>query len=322
MMLSSYISISRNRLFVWSALAVLFLFISLHVVYFEIFSRQIVKNDLSKKRFHLIQKEGASIKVSAIGTSHTSDSLKMNEEYFFNYARSGTWYPQVAYSKVSHLLKYASNLKVLLLEVDHISLLGYNHLLHSHEPDQYLYLLKHVNELLYEEERITTYNKSTFLLSLQEDVAPVIHRKYFQSYLIGRGRKKEVSVWATLTAKEKILRAKKRTRSYQIDTPSKIDKAVRDYYVKAIREAKKRGVKVYLLFNPQTKEYFSEINAENNIEVDKFVSTLSINDNVYVLDYRHLFDTNESYFANQDHLNRQGSEILTQKVVGVIEDDI
>ena len=303
-------------------MAILSLFIFVHVVYFEIFSREVVKNDLSKKKFQLIQKEGASIKVSAIGTSHTADSLKMNEEYFFNYARSGTWYPQVAYAKVSHLLKYASNLKVLLLEVDHISLLGYNHLLYSQEPDQYLYLLKHVNESLYEEERIAAYNnKSTFLLSLQEDVAPVIHRKYFQSYLMGRGRKQEVSIWATLTAKEKILRAKKRTRSYRIDTPSKIDKAVRDYYVKAISEAKKKGVKVYLLFNPQTKEYLSEINEENNIKVDDFVFTLARKENVKILDYRHYFAADESLFLNQDHVNERGSEVLTKEVMRVIKND-
>ena len=323
MMLSSYISISRNKLFVWSFSVVLFLAIILHVMYFEKFSRYVLKNDHSAKIFHFVEKEGENIKIAAIGTSHTMDALKIDADYFFNYARPSTWYPQVAYAKVSHLLKCASNLKVLLLEVDHISILGYDHLLHTTEPDQYLYLLKHVSEALYEEERITYDNKSTFLLSLQADVAPIIHRKYFQSYLTGRGKKKEkVSPWVTLTSKEKIESAKKRTHSYRIDTASPIDKSVHDYYVKAISEAKKKGVKVYLLFNPQTKEYLAEINEKNNIKVDDFVSDLAKKENVKVLDYRYYFAEDESYFENQDHVNKKGSEVLTREVMKAIKNDL
>ena len=235
--------------------------------------------------------------------------------YFYNYARSSTWYPQVAYAKVSHLLKYAPNLKVLLLEVDHISILSYDPLLHTAMPEQYSYLLKHVDKPLYEETRPNPDDqKSTYLLSLQENVAPVIHRKYFQSYLMGRGKKEEeVSPWSTLTSKEKIASAKKRTHAYRIDTPSTIDKAVCDYYVQAIREAKKKGIKVYLLFNPQTKEYLDQISPENHLRVDAFVSELVKEEKIKVLDYRHLFDANESLFENQDHVNKNGSEILTQK---------
>ena len=187
-MLNSYISISRNKFFVLSLTFVLLFLIVSHLLYFEKFSRYVLKNDHSAKIFHSIQKEGDRIKVSAIGTSHTGDALKMDEDFFFNYARSSTWYPQVAYAKVSHLLQNAPSLKVLLLEVDHISILAYDHLLHTTDPDQYLYLLKHVNELLYEENRPHANDgKSTFLLSLQEDVAPLIHRKFLQSYLMGRG---------------------------------------------------------------------------------------------------------------------------------------
>ena len=139
-MLNSYISISKNKLFVSSAAFVLLLGIVSHVVFFESFSRDVLKNDLSAKLFHFIKNEGESIKVSAIGTSHTADALRMKENHFFNYARSSTWYPQVAYAKVSHLLKNAPNLKVLLLEVDHISILAY---------DLYFILLCQINICIY-----------------------------------------------------------------------------------------------------------------------------------------------------------------------------
>ena len=323
-MLNSYISISKNKLFVRSAISVLFLIIILHLMFFENFSRKVLKNDLSTKIFHYIQNEGERIKVSAIGTSHTGDSLRMNEDYFFNYARSSTWYPDVAYAKVSHLLKYAPNLKVLFLEVDHISILGYDHTIHTPRPQKYLYLLNHVSHTLYDEKKSNLDDEqSPFFVSLQTDVAPVIHRKFFQSYLMGRGKKKEeVSPWETLTAKERIKSAKKRTRNYRIDTPSNIDKAVRDYYSRAILRAKEQGVKVYLIFNPQTKEYLAEIIEENNQRVDYFVSTLAREMNVTVLDYRHYFESDESFFENQDHLNTKGAEVFSREVMRVIENDL
>ncbi len=325
-MLNSYILISKNKFFVFSFAFSLILLIVLHVTYFEKFSYDVLKNDLSKKRFHFIQEDGKSIKISAIGTSHTMDSLNSDIDSFFNYARPSSWYPQVAYAKVSHLLKYAPNLKVLLLEVDHISILGYNHMVNTTMPEQHLYLLKNVNKSLYKENKL--YNndeKSIFLLSLQADVAPVIHRKFFQDYLVRRGKKrtpKEVSQWITLTSKEKIESAKKRTHSYSIDIPSNIDKAVRDYYYKAIREARKKEVKVYLLFNPQTKEYFDQINEENNLKVNHFVSDLAKEKNVKVLDYRYYFKSDESFFKNQDHINKKGSKILTQEVMQMIQNNL
>ena len=55
-MLNSYISISRNKLFVYSSIFILILLIFVHVLYFEIFSRNVIKNDFSAKQFHHIQK--------------------------------------------------------------------------------------------------------------------------------------------------------------------------------------------------------------------------------------------------------------------------
>ncbi len=324
MMLNSYISISRNRFFVFSFIFVLLLLIALHIIYFEKFSRYVLKNDFSAKQFQLIKNSGPKIKIAAIGTSHTGDALRSDAEYFFNYGRTSTWYPQVAYAKVSHLLKYAPNLKVLLLEVDHISILGYDHAVQTSMPENHLYLLKHTNESLYEENGAGMNDKKApFLLSMQPDVAPVIHRKYFQDYLVGRGKKKEVvSPWATLTPKEKMESAKKRTHTYHLDSPSEIDQSVRDYYMKAIVKAKELGVEVYLIFNPQTKEYLAEIKEGNHMQVDDFVSALSKEKRVTVLDYRHYFGLDESFFENQDHLNDKGSKALTEEVMKVIQNDL
>lgn len=323
MMLNSYISISRNKLFVLSFIFVLILLIFLHMIYFERFSRNVLKNDFSAKRFHDVEKHGNKIKVAAIGTSHTDDGLEEDFDYFFNYGRMSTYFPQVGYAKVSHLLKYAHNLKVLLLEVDHLDILGYDHLTHTSMPDNHLYLLKHVNELLYDENKININNaKPAFFLSLQSDIAPVIHRKYFQDYLLRRGKKEIANQWSKLTVKEKIESAKKRVHTSNLDSLLEIDQAVRDYYYKAIKKAKDQGVKIYLIFYPQTKEYFSAINEKNNLKVERFISDLAKKENVTVLDYRNYFEANETFFENQDHLNKKGSEILTKEIMQVIHNDL
>lgn len=321
MMSNSYISISKHKLFVLSAICVLIAVTVLHIAYFEKFSREALKNDLAAKNFNFIKEHGDSIKFSAIGTSHTADALRSNEGFFFNYGRSSTWYPQVSYAKASHLLQYARDLKVLLLEVDHISILGYDPAIHLEMPEQYLYLLKHVDESLYETSKSNTYTKkSSFLLSLQVDVAPVIHRKFFQAYLLGHGKPHKVeSSWANLTEKEKVKSVKKRIASYRLDSTLKIDHSVYDYYNKAITKAKEHGVKVYLIFYPQTREYLSAINKENNIKVDDFVSQLSREKGISILDYRHYFESNASRFANQDHLNKNASKVLTEEVMQVIQ---
>ena len=75
-MLNSYISISKNRLFVWTFIFALLLFIVLHVIYFEKFSRIVLKNDFSAKQFQLIKNNGSQFKVAAIGTSHTDNGLE------------------------------------------------------------------------------------------------------------------------------------------------------------------------------------------------------------------------------------------------------
>ncbi len=50
-----------------------------------------------------------------------------------------------------------------------------------------------------------------------------------------------------------------------------------------------------LLFNPQSKEYFAQINEENNLRVDTFVSELAKKENINILDYRLLYSLYMSY---------------------------
>lgn len=323
MMLNSYISISKYKLFVQSAILILLLLIALHVMYFEKFSRYIFKNDFSSKQFHYIKNNGSKIKVAAIGTSHTDDGLEHSSGEFFNYGRMSTYFPQVGYAKVSHLLKYATNLKVLLLEVDHLDILGYDAELQTSMPDNHSYLLTHVDESLYRENTTNIITDQVpFFISLHTDVAPIIHRKFFQNYLLGRGKQQaERSVWEKMTSKEKMESSKKRVHSSRLDSPLKIEQAVRDYYTKAITKAKEQGIKIYLMYYPQTREYFKAINEENNQIVNSFVSDLAKEKDVTVLDYRHYFESNESFFENQDHLNKKGSEMLTLQVLKAIKND-
>jgi len=313
--LNFYILTFKNKFFVLTILFILSFLIILHITYFENFSHYVLKNDRSAKIFNFIKDNGRNIKIAAIGTSHTANGLTSKEETFFNYGAPSTWYPQVAYAKATHLLDYASNLKILLLEVDHISVLRYTHLLDTQMPEQYLYLLKHVNEPFNEKIVYTNTSKKHILLSLQSDIAPVLHRKLFQNYLRNRGEKKtETNSWLTLTSKEKREKAKKRIHSYYLDTPSKIDGDTLSYYNRIIQKAQTQNVQVYLIYYPQTIEYLSQINDKNNIIVENFVNELCKKYNIKKLDFRYFFENNESSFANQDHITKKASFIIFKEI--------
>lgn len=316
-MLNFYTLISKNKLYTYIIVCSLTLFILSHLIYFENFSRNVVKNDFSAKKFNFIKDNGDLIEVAAIGTSHTYDAFITNtKSYFFNYGRPLSWYPHVAYAKSSHLMKYLSNLKVILLEVDHINIFAYDSKINTSMPDKHLYLLKNATELLYEKvNNENTTNDKPFLLSLQPDVAPVIHRKYIQELMLQNGNKKDIELnWEKLSLTEKQESAKKRLQSYSLDKPLKIDKAVYEYYLKTISKAQKLGIKIYLVFYPQTKEYLEGINEANNLQLNKFIKKLLKFDNVNLLDYRYYFKNKQSSFANQDHVNKKGSKILLDEI--------
>jgi len=49
---------------------------------------------------------------------------------------------------------------------------------------------------------------------------------------------------------------------------------------------------------------------------------LATKENVSILDYRHYFEADESFFENQDHVNKKGSEVLGGEVMKVIQNDL
>jgi len=322
-MLSSYILTFKHKSYVIGIILVLSTFIMIHMTFFENFSRYIVKNEKSVKLFKFIKNSSKKIEVVSIGTSHTGDALHYQKKIFFNYGASSTWYPEVAYAKASHVLKYVKNLKVLLLEVDHISVLSYDSTLHPSLPNKFFYLLTNVENRLIEDSNHNITKDSNFMVSLKSNVAPVIHRKLIQEYLLHRGKQKEkINHWADLLKQNRINSAKKRVESYRLNEILTIDPLTKEYYRKIITEAKKKNIEVYLIYYPQTKEYLDAIKSENNLILNTFVHKLAEDYQIKVLDYRHIFENNISMFANQDHINQKASVSFTQKVFKDIKMDI
>lgn len=317
-MLNFYILIFNNKFKVFILTIILFLttFMLIHIFSFEKFSRTLLKNDISKKRFDYVKKHGSKIEIAAIGTSHTDNGLIGNIN-LFNYGRMSTYFPQVAYSKAFHLMEYSPNLKALLLEIDHIDVFAYSSDSDLLMPDNHKYLLKNTTNLLYNTDIKTT--KEPIFKSLQEDMAPVIHRKLIQEYLISSGEPKSKSIqWHKLLQNEKNNIAKKRVSSYNLDTVLNIDDSIYDYYNKTIENAIKKDINIFLILYPQTEEYLNEINNNNNIKLDEFISSLSSKKRVVLLDYRHIFKMKPIYFENQDHLNTKGAKVFTK----IIQNDL
>jgi len=314
-MLNFYISISKYRIFTISIVLLLSLLMGFHFIYFEYFSKKTLQNDMETRNFKYIEKNGSSIKFASIGTSHTGDALKINDNSYYNYGGSDGWYPQVMYAKFVHLLKNAPNLKVLFLEVDHISILTYDYKIHNEMPKQYLYLLQHVDETLDETIKLKENENNLYFISMRENVAPVIHRKFIQNYLVNSGKKDIESQWSVKTEIEKMNSAKKRIESYKLNYTLSMDKLVIQYFNKVIEESKKHDIQLYLVFYPQTKEYLSQINETNNLLVEDFVTSLSKKENLILLDYRNIFKEHSEYFANQDHLNDIGAKHFTNKLI-------
>jgi len=318
-MLNSYILTFNNKIFVKSILFILLTFILIHLVYFEKFSREALKDDHEANRFNYIKQHGNNINIAAIGTSHTGNALQFSDSYFYNYGGMDGWYPQVMYSKFSHLLKNAPNLKVLFLEIDHISILTYDYKIHNKMPERYLYLLNNVKESLDESQMLKKVDTKPLLVSMKEDVAPVIHRKLIQKYLVGRNKKKIESQWSSKSKVEKDLSAEKRIKSYKLNKGLEIDTSVVKYFERVIKKANDHEIKVYLVYNPQTKEYLSKIKKENNLLVENFVNILSKKKDVTILDYRNYFDkNNDLYFSDQDHVNSEGSKLISKEIYNTV----
>jgi len=280
-----------------------------HMAYFEYYARVVLlAEDVGTRKYHEIEGLGEQLKVVAIGTSHTEKGLVSQNKEFYNYGRMMTWYPQVAGAKVKHVLDISPNLKTLILEVDHLDVLKYNHHQHTRLPKNHTYLLQ--------EEGVIPMDQTDFFmfLSLQNDVAPVIHKKLLatleyrsQHKLI----KSQVNMWTRLTNEEKESKAVKRVKSQLLNIPRRVDENVDAYYQTAIAQALTKGIKVYLILYPQTKEYFQAIHPSNHKTLMNYIHKLKKNYNIKLLDYRNLFSEQEGYFMNQDHLSQIGSESLS-----------
>jgi len=320
-MLNFYTLTFKSSCFVKVIMTMLVMMIVAHVMFFESFARNnIFTEDFSARQYLKLKKMGNQIKVVAIGTSHIQHGVIIDSRSFFNYGRMFTWYPQVALAKVKHAFYSSKNLTALILEVDPLCLFKYDHNRHKQMPGNHAYLLSHILN----KHEIDNSNDLVFV-SLMEDVAPAIHKKYFE-YVLKKniekrkmakkttGRHAITTAWMKLTDSEKKEKAMKRAKGQLLSFPRIIDNETDHYYREAITLATKRNVHVYLLITPQTKEYMASIHPTNNRLLESYVNKLSVFNNVTVLDYRKLFEHQEYMFGDQDHLNVRGAKELGKRV--------
>ncbi len=91
-----------------------------------------------------------------------------------------------------------------------------------------------------------------------------------------------------------------------------------EYFMKALDLAKKNDINVIFIKYPVSEEY-DQLLVENKVSRDDYYSFIfervnfSLSDYL-VLDYHDIFFDNPDYFADSDHLNHMGAELLSSRV--------
>lgn len=100
------------------------------------------------------------------------------------------------------------------------------------------------------------------------------------------------------------------------------DNAIKHYFDKMMQLCQEHNVKVVLIRYPLTKEFDEE--EKKIVPADKLyneVESLASRYNIYqgTFDYHNLYFDNPEYFFDPDHLNIQGSDLLTERLKKDIE---
>jgi len=109
-----------------------------------------------------------------------------------------------------------------------------------------------------------------------------------------------------------------RTANTFFDNQERISNISLEYFEKTLHLAKENDMAVVLIKYPISPEFHDQLIAKNITQEQYYFEIFSLVnatiDEYSVLDYYSLFFDNPEYFADQDHVNMWGAEILSKKV--------
>lgn len=319
-----YILTSKKNFVIFSIVTIVFILIS-YILILENFSR----NELlkSKTRSSILKTQGEKYEYALIGTSHTTYQLQLAklERKIFVYGRAYT-YPMVIYAKINQLLKYSPHLKYIVIEAD-------AHMFYDFAQNNKT-SKKRFKKILKESD-ISNKRLEDYFVSFDPEVKSTINQKFWK-YLFNdlvikektkkfkkKNKKKKskkdivIKSWTDVDSQERIRLTKARLKQFSLVSGAQFNKQAIGFYEKSIQLAQNHNINVILIRHPMTNEYLSMMPSDIIYDVDKYLDRLSKKYNVPILDYRYIFENNQSAFKNQDHIenaNINFSKILYKDI--------
>lgn len=205
--------------------------------------------------------------------------------------------------KIKYLIKH-SDVKRIIIAVDDHSLSPYRENINNLERSSF-----YINKEDYASIFTSASNSlKKYLVLINPGIRQII-RSYIQSFII---KNKKSKGWKFLNNQER--RATSNDRfNFQFNFKSPSMKLTNGL-LEIVNLCQNNDIKLIGIQFPLTKTYFNIIK-ENSFHADK----LFLNNGLKVYDFREIFQNNDDYFINQDHLNHKGSKEFVQMFTKVLK---
>ncbi|MBU0580124.1 MAG: hypothetical protein KKA19_03015, partial [Candidatus Margulisbacteria bacterium] len=252
------------------------------------------------------------------GDSHTLNGL--NPKYLnnsFNFGFPGEEYTETYYKIRKIIEKDQVEIKNLILEVDIHTFSDF-----IRTDDALFGYLGYYNNFMSINKIAELKKQNIIILFLRSKLRIVGNGMEIMSYFMVEPIQFKLG-WVNLTGDFSVVNRTSLTsiryKKYFSNNPNLIEKRSFDYFIKTLKFAKKNKMNVIFIKYPISYEFHSELE-KNNISEKQYYSALfdRVNKTILdynILDYYDLFFEHPEYFADPDHLNWQGSEIITKKIV-------
>lgn len=261
----------------------------------------------------------SSTKILFLGDSHSRNAIDPELiPHSFNYAFSGENYIQTYY-KLKYVLDNNKDIKAVILPLDLHSF--FIEMAESSKNEwfwkkyiDYLELSRNDQRVSYVQKMIISQfpvidNGGEFLNNLKGGQ---------KLSILSKGYSIENDNFAYVN--DKTENAKNRV-SLQLNGKGVLDNVLLMYFEKTLEYARLKGVKVYLVKFPISKEYHSvmmDAVEEENDYSSKIDTVLQEHKEATVLDFQNIYFDRPDFFHNSDHLNRDGSLDFTKKLKKIL----
>jgi len=309
-------NIKKSILFI---LIIVIIILLLNLVYLK----EVLPKKLDYRKYLLFTKsfDNDSQKYIFFGDSHTRAGI--NPEFIplsYNMGYGGSSHIN-SYYQLNKSLFYKSKVKIIILELDlHIFTEGRNKLQTRSSSlliDSKYMPFKKLKEV---------YGLSTIQLWLSLNIPVIGNGEEFRmlrstalSKINKGGWKKREGNLTSLSEEKKSLISKYKYPAHFKDKKI-IGNESFEHLVKIINLANQNNITVIFLKYPISNYYDLHVINANNISKEEFYTNLSFmlnktfNQTFITLDYYNLFDNNQDYFNDLDHLNYIGAEILSRRI--------